>query len=537
MSAPPSSSSKSWWSRSKSAKDVPALRTRPSILSLGQDAKGQSSSSASSSRSKEHGSGSKFNSFVASAIGRKHKKPTLTIQDPPPPLITSFSSRSVHSGTSPSTATSPSQSYFVHRPPAKSVSTVRSYEHDMDQGSDYHTISEPRTPSDHPRDRRSYQNSLLTLSDPDPFAAGAVIVSRFDQDPNRLSVYSDSSLLDPNAKRGDMMPVNRMSYGSSSSNSHGNPDTQGAYVSYQPVARIPSDGSAADKRHNRETSVFLDTPFADLPTQLSALQSGSTASRVRVMSAASSSAIASRPPNGAAQDPAPPAPVRQRGMTVAGEHVELLPLPGPSRPTISPYMRRRPSDFSSRSDSPATTSTATPSPIIFHSSRSSVSTSSTATPVPLTRPLVLVRKASSSRVNIPPLNTAPPTTRLPPPPPSPFSMSELEESLESLVFPDVPSSSSSSLSFASIHASGDEILNMMRDTFMDAAEERVPQTVPQTQSPPAIPREFDQDPRRKPTTSLLSSKGRPSTGDSSKSVKKAVSTQNFVKSDTGTHQQ
>ena len=110
------------------------------------------------------------------------------------------------------------------------------YEHDVDQASDYHTTSEPRTPSDHPRDRRSYQNSLLTLSDPDPFAAGAVIVPRFDQDPNRLSVYSDSSLLDPHAKRADALPVNRMSYGSSSSNSHGQSDALAA-APYQPVAR------------------------------------------------------------------------------------------------------------------------------------------------------------------------------------------------------------------------------------------------------------------------------------------------------------
>ena len=97
--------------------------------------------------------------------------------------------------------------------------------HDMDQASDPHTVSEPRTPSDHPRDRLSYQTSVMTLSDPDPFAsvgANGAFSPRV-VDPNRLSVYSDSSLLDPSSKRPDVVSSNRISYGSSSSNSHGQP--------------------------------------------------------------------------------------------------------------------------------------------------------------------------------------------------------------------------------------------------------------------------------------------------------------------------
>lgn len=78
----------------------------------------------------------------------------------------------------------------------------------------------------------------MTLSDPDPFAAGSVIVSRFDQDPNRLSVYSDSSLLDPHAKRGELVQSNRISYGSSSSNSHGNADGQSSSQTLQLVSRF-----------------------------------------------------------------------------------------------------------------------------------------------------------------------------------------------------------------------------------------------------------------------------------------------------------
>lgn len=229
-----SSHSKSWWSRSKAPKDVPALHLQASGSSLAQDAR--TVSSRSSAKSKEHSTGSKFNSFVASAMGKKHKKPTLTIQDPPPPLLTSYSTpASLRSAANSPVSTVTSIQAPWHRPPVKSVAgTIRSYEYDGDQASDHHTMSEPRTPSDHPRDRRSYQNSLLTLSDPDPFAAGAIVVSRFDQDPNRLSVYSDSSLLDPHAKRGDFVAANRMSYGSSSSNSHGNGESQ---ARLQPVAR------------------------------------------------------------------------------------------------------------------------------------------------------------------------------------------------------------------------------------------------------------------------------------------------------------
>ena len=218
--------SKSWWSRSKSLKDVPSSRSNSSSLPPTPEMK--AFPSIKHSKSRDNIAASKLNNLVATAMGKRSKKPTLTIQDPPPQIISApLSSASSFGHSAPSTAaTSPADSprpFFTNRPPAKSVSsTVRSYEYD--DRSDPHTISEPRTPSDHPRDRRSYQNSLLTLSDPDPFAAGAVILPQFMQDPNRLSVYSDSSLLDPHGmKRADTMQVNRMSYGSSSSNSHSLP--------------------------------------------------------------------------------------------------------------------------------------------------------------------------------------------------------------------------------------------------------------------------------------------------------------------------
>ena len=140
------------------------------------------------------------------------------------PHVTPFSPRSCPGSGNSSTAHSPVPvecTHFVtNRPPAKSVSTVRSSEYDYDAASEPH--SEPRTPSDHPRDRSSYQHSVMTFSELDPFASAGIVVQHLPQDPNRLSVYSDSSVLDPQHKRPDMPTHNRGSYGSSSSNSHGN---------------------------------------------------------------------------------------------------------------------------------------------------------------------------------------------------------------------------------------------------------------------------------------------------------------------------
>ncbi|EKM61341.1 uncharacterized protein PHACADRAFT_247885 [Phanerochaete carnosa HHB-10118-sp] len=219
-----SSQSKSWWSRSKSSRDVPSTRLNSSGLS---DLKPLHT--IKHSKSKDSMTTSKLNNIVGHAFGKRSKKPTLTIQDPPPSMLSPVSPTSSYSRSAPNTAAiSPAyspQPFFSNRPPSKSVSsTVRSYE--FDDRSDPHTISEPRTPSDRP-DRRSYQNSVFTLSDPDPFAAGSVIVPRFTQDPNRLSVYSDSSMLDPyqvaRVKRFDTVHSSRLSYGSSSSNSHSSP--------------------------------------------------------------------------------------------------------------------------------------------------------------------------------------------------------------------------------------------------------------------------------------------------------------------------
>lgn len=117
------------------------------------------------------------------------------------------------------------------------------------------------------------------------------------------------------------------------------------------------------------------------------------------------------------------------------------------------------------------------SPITFHRNRSLSNATDSNSPDSFhgTRPLVLVRKASSPRVAMPPPLATPPSSGLPPLPSSPGSQSFIEsvEDLSSLVFPDNPSSSSSSLSFASdtgfdmVGADGDEIYNLMRDSFVD----------------------------------------------------------------------
>jgi hypothetical protein len=142
----------------------------------------------------------KFINF-ASVIGRKSKKsrPTIAIPDSPvPPLV----SPAVHRSDPPS---------YTNRPPAKSVSsTVRSADDSL----------EPRTPSDVHRDRGSLPLSVLTLSDPDPFAAGAISVPRSILDRGRLSVYSSTSANNVLSK-GDVDLWQRPSSASTSSQSHG----------------------------------------------------------------------------------------------------------------------------------------------------------------------------------------------------------------------------------------------------------------------------------------------------------------------------
>ncbi|KAG2156663.1 uncharacterized protein EDB93DRAFT_1127808 [Suillus bovinus] len=115
----------------------------------------------------------KFSPF-ASVIGRKSKKsrPTLAIPDSPLPSLVS----------PPAVYSNPDR--YTNRPPAKSISsTIRSGDDSF----------EPRTPPDVQADRVSFPRSVLTLSDPDPFASGGISVPRNILDQGSVSVYSNNT--------------------------------------------------------------------------------------------------------------------------------------------------------------------------------------------------------------------------------------------------------------------------------------------------------------------------------------------------------
>lgn len=185
------SSSRNWWSLStnKGSSRDPAAS--------------YSSEKSARDLSNKRSDGTKLN-LLASAIGFKSKKhPSLAIQEPPfrtfphlPPSQVSYSSE-------------PSPKYS-NRPPSKSVSSTRSRVDSI----------EPRTPLDGQRDT-SQRNSLLTLSDADPFASRGIAVPHSPIDPNRLSAYSGSSVVPEYiTKKIDDAPTSRVSYASSSSYSN-----------------------------------------------------------------------------------------------------------------------------------------------------------------------------------------------------------------------------------------------------------------------------------------------------------------------------
>ncbi|RPD82403.1 hypothetical protein L226DRAFT_497514 [Lentinus tigrinus ALCF2SS1-7] len=467
-------SSRPWWSRSKSSKD--SLRPNRSVSSLAEeDEKYPSTASSASPRSKDALPALKFNT-LASAMGLKSKKlPALTIQDPPSPLPSPrvYPHSRPGSGNS-SAAYSPAPvertPFFTNRPPAKSISTVRSSEYDYDAASEPH--SEPRTPSDHPRDRLSYQHSVMTFSEIDPFASGGIVVQQLPQDPNRLSVYSDSSMLDPQHKRPDMPPHNRGSYGSSSSNSHGNYSDVQALSPLSAASSFgrspPASRSAYDLSHTHD-SYYMDSPSTSSVqaqrTRRTKTPSGSNSSNSTV-TAHDYRVRLSEPGGGTAlhlsRKRSSPSLARPRGMTVGAiDH-------RPSTATTTLGLTQQPLQVprkASGSSSPSSSNTPSPSPVTISGTRSTSSTStnieSPVSPSFSKRPLVVVRKASSSR--LPPLPAAPPTSDLPPPPvpTSPYDMSPIEFRA---------SSSSSSLNFApsvDLHDidAGDAISQLMNNSY------------------------------------------------------------------------
>ncbi|KAH9858035.1 hypothetical protein C2E23DRAFT_718654 [Lenzites betulinus] len=481
----PQSHAKPWWSRSKPSREQ--LHVNRSFSSLTEDSE-KLSAPQPSPKPKDALPPLKFNT-LASAMGFRSKKvPSLTIQDPPSPVAPLTPSYAGHSrpGTGSSTPSTPDHTpFYTSRPPAKSISTVRSSEYDFDAVSDPHTTSEPRTPSDHPRDRMSYQTSVMTFSEIDPFASGGIVVQHLPQDPNRLSVYSDSSMLDPqHQKRGDTSN-SRRSYGSSSSNSHGN-SFEGQALSPLSVSSFgrspPASRSAHDLTYSNNAYHTSTTPTSGSQTQRTRrtkTPSGSNSSNSTVTPEAFRTKLG-EPSNGVpvvARKRSTPTISRPRGMTVGSVGSRDSRPDVPRIATRSPevvlspvqplQVRRK---VSGSSSSPSSSNPPSPSPGTYVRSRTTSAAPSINSSVSpsMTRPLVLVRKASSGRVKLPPLNTAPPMSDLPPPPVSrsPYR----DHDLSPLAF-RTSSSSSLSLSFApsvdDYHGmdNGDAISQLMNDTY------------------------------------------------------------------------
>lgn len=154
---------------------------------------------------KQSTSGMSLN-HLASAMGFKAKKhPSLAIQEPPAlfparPAISAPLSPAYDAPAARAIASPPAT-----RPPSKSASSTRSRVDSFG----------PKTPVDGQRDSASHRQSLLTLSDIDPFAVRA-IASPLDG--SRLSAYSNSSVAEYSTK--GEPPINRGSYASSSSRSN-----------------------------------------------------------------------------------------------------------------------------------------------------------------------------------------------------------------------------------------------------------------------------------------------------------------------------
>ncbi|KAH7886144.1 hypothetical protein F5I97DRAFT_1928018 [Phlebopus sp. FC_14] len=148
----------------------------------------------------------KFNTLAA-VMGKKSKKPlpTLAIQDQ--------SSNS----QKPAASDRPNTPRYTNRPPAKSISST------LHSGED---SAEPQTPSDLVKDRTSFPCSVMTLTDPDPFAASAISIPHAIADGNNLSFLSNTDAYTKNDEH--FSTVRRTSLVTTLSHSHhaGNPSPQ-----------------------------------------------------------------------------------------------------------------------------------------------------------------------------------------------------------------------------------------------------------------------------------------------------------------------
>ncbi|KAI5836527.1 hypothetical protein K523DRAFT_225557 [Schizophyllum commune Tattone D] len=323
----PSSDPRGWWPSKPNAKD-PARRPTPEKRD---------------SQSKVPGN--KFNT-LASALGLKSTKrpPALAIEQPPPALQSPLSPR-------------PPKKY-ANRPPSKSVSSTRSRTDSI----------EPRTPPDLYQDPVGKRQSLLTLSDLDPFAARGIATPHSPSDPNRLSAYSNTSVPEYVSKKLEARgPTHRSSYASSSSTYTG--DTGSSPTTMSPVPSADGHPKIPNARlpgnlHRKASLLSGDGTLGSAWENISSNMHSSQTLKEPRLSQPDPTTLITRPPT------------RPRGMTDVGTSLRHKFVP--------------------RDD--AVPKVAPPAHVM-----------------PRTSPRVVVRQASASRIVAGP-STAPPAAELPPPP-------------------------------------------------------------------------------------------------------------------------
>ncbi|KAF8078851.1 hypothetical protein FPV67DRAFT_1775958 [Lyophyllum atratum] len=343
---------------------------------------------------------------IAAALGFKSKKhPALAIQDPQFP-----------SSRSPLPAAATIDTNFTNRPPSKSVSSTRSR---VDS-------SGPQTPLEVQRHSRQ---SLLTLSDTDPFAVRArSSAPHTPSDPNRLSAYSNSSIPDFMTKSAEPI-LNRVSYASSSSHSNFH-EPSSLIQSPQDVQLYASPKQPKTKKslgslHRKQSLAAVDQSLGSAWETLT-LANNSVASKSGSSTTLTDKNRFSQPEVVPTSRP----PMRARGMTDSG-------------------VVHRSGFLSSDAAPPSTSSTQQSS-------------------TPMSSPRVIIRQPSVSRIGLPP--SAPPRHELPPPPT--LNHKAKEDDPEVVVPLYRGSASSSSLSFASSVSSNREVL--YSQTYSPRQKERKP---------------------------------------------------------------
>lgn len=329
----PSSDSRGWWQSKPNPKET-ARRSFPD--------KRDSQSTKSP--------GNKFNT-LASALGLKSTKrpPALAIEQPPPFLQSPLSPK-------------PPKKY-ANRPPSKSVSSTRSRTDSI----------EPRTPPDLYQDPLAQRQSLLTLSDLDPFASRGIAAPHSPSDPNRLSAYSNNSVPEYVSKKLETrVPTNRTSYASSSSTYTG--DT-GSSPAMSPVPSADGHGKIPHARlpgslHRKASLLAGDGSLGSAWENMSA--NGSNLTRTGPSHTQKEPRLSHPDPTTIGQRPQ----TRPRGMTDVGVSLRQKFVPrDDAYPKITP-----------------------PNQVL-----------------PTTSPRVVVRQPSASRIVAGP-STAPPAADLPAPP-------------------------------------------------------------------------------------------------------------------------